>query len=261
VLGLLLSIAFAGCDSDKPKPQPLEYSLYNPWPSVQTLAVAPALNMSASKDFDPLTVSDALFVEAQQVKGFTVLPVNKTLVAMERMGIRSIDSAQTAQNLVRFMGVDGLLVPVITAYDPYRPPMVGMTLQFYGSESARLAMVGPRPAPPGSAKPADEPQAIQITGTPLPANTTTPAPARNINHANSEIYANKEPIVQVSAVFKATNQTVLAELRDFARGRTDSESALQEDRYLADVDAYMRFVCHAMVRRLLELQQGTPSGR
>lgn len=268
VVGILLASSFAGCESP-PKPREREYTLYNPWPTVQTLAVAPAVNMSPSKDFDPLMVSDALFGEAQQVKGFTVLPVNKTLAAMERLGVHNIDSAQTAQNLVKLMGVDGLLVPVITAYDPYRPPVVGMTLQFYGSESARLAMVGTAQISPevgGAVVKADpnEPQAMQITGVPLvevATTTTAPKPLREVNHAGSEIFANREPIVQVSAVFNASNQTVLAELRDFARGRTNYESALQEDRFLADVDAYTRFVCHAMVRRLLELQQGTPSGR
>ena len=101
-----------------------------------------------------------------------------------------------------------------------------------------------------------QPSARQITGamlpeTPLPvvATTETPDPLQF------------EPLAKVSAVFNASNQTVLPELRDFARGRTNYESALQEDRFLADIDSYTRFVCHAMVRRLLELQQVAPSDR
>ena len=36
---------------------------------------------------------------------------------------------------------------------------------------------------------------------------------------------------------------------------------LQQDQYLADSDAYMRFVCHAMVRRLMEVERTRLAGR
>lgn len=238
----------AGCESAA-KPPPLEYQLYNPWPTVRTLAVAPALNLSPSRDYDPLTISDSLFAELQQVKGFSVLPVNKTLAMMQRLGMQGVDSGRSAQRLVDALGVDGLIVPVITAYDPYRPPMMGMTLQLYGTSGARVAVQGTRISAES------QPQARQITGAPLADD----APAPAVVAADGE--ASVEPLAKVSAVFNASNQTVLAELRNFARGRTNYESALQEDRFLADIDSYTRFVCHAMVRRLLELQRVAPSDR
>ncbi|MEI8198184.1 MAG: hypothetical protein WCI73_20010 [Phycisphaerae bacterium] len=259
VLGMVALLA--GCGSET-KPPPLEYQLYSPWPTVRTLAVAPALNLSPSRDFDPLTVSDSMFAELQQVKGFSVLPVNKTLAVMQRLGMQRVDSGKSAQQLVDALGVDGLIVPVITAYDPYRPPMVGMMLQLYGTSGARTAVQG-------SVHPTEnEPQARQITGAPLsdtpPAPTLTAAVVEGAGGAGGGgewAGATGEPVAKVAAVFNASNQTVLAELRDFARGRTNYESALQEDRFLADIDSYTRFVCHAMVRRLLELQQVAPSGR
>jgi hypothetical protein len=244
----LAALVLGGCEEQQKKPPPLEYILYSPWPGVKTLAVAPALNLSPSRDFDPLVVSDHLFEELQQVRGFSVLPVNKTLAAMQRAGIAHVDSGVAAQRLAEILGVDGLIVPIVTAYDPYQPPMIGMTLQLYGTEAARSNVQGP---PSGTAT---EPMARQITGAPLESTVPVAAP--------TEVRA--EPVAEVSAVLNASNQTVLAELRDFARGRTNYESALQEDRFLADIDSYTRFVCHAMVRRLLELQQlqqGAPSGR
>jgi hypothetical protein len=78
-----------------------------------------------------------------------------------------------------------------------------------------------------------------------------------------EAAAEKEagPASQASAVFNATNQSVLRELRDFARGRTQYDSALEEQKFLMDSDLYVRFVCHAMVRRLMEVERARVADR
>ena len=59
----------------------------------------------------------------------------------------------------------------------------------------------------------------------------------------------------MSAVFNASNQTVLKELQVFAGGRTQYDSALSDHRFLLDSDAYMRFVAHAMIRRLMDVER------
>jgi hypothetical protein len=200
----------AACMETGPRPQAVEYTITSPYPPGHVLAVAPAMNQSGSRDFDVLVVSDILFEELQQVHNLTALPLNKTLAVMQRLKIRAIDSPATAQKVAAALGADGLVVPAVTAYDPYNPPTVGMTLQLYST---------PSPSGQGS------------------------------------------PEVQVSAVFNASNQTVLRELRDFAAGRTEPDSALGEEKFLADADHYMRFVCHAMVRRLMEVQRGRVSDR
>src|SRR4051812_19891419 len=102
-LMLLLAFAPAGCGvffwNKPPMPPPIEFPIASPYPDVRTLAIAPTINLSASRDFDPLIVSDTLFAELQQVEGINVTPVNKTLIAMQRLGIRNIDSVQAAQDL------------------------------------------------------------------------------------------------------------------------------------------------------------------
>jgi hypothetical protein len=198
------------CLQTQTKPQPVEYTITSPYPPGHILAIVPAINQSGSRDFDVLVVSDILFGELQQVHNLTALPLNKSLAAMQRLKIRAIDSPATAQKLAAALGADGLIVPAVTAYDPYNPPTVGMTLQLY----------------------------------------STPSPS-----------ARNSPEIQVSAVFNANNQTVLRELRDFAQGRTQNDSALEEQKFLLDADQYMRFVCHAMVRRLMEVQRTRPSDR
>jgi hypothetical protein len=227
----LLSMAAGGCEfftgEKKAAPRPLEYELTSPYKGVRTLAVAPAINQSGSRDFDVLSVSDSLFEELQQVGGLNVLPLNKTLAAMQRLGIRTIDSPLTAQRIAEFLGADALIVPAITAYYPYNPPKVGMVLQMYT----------PRRLVKGDAN---------VTGTPQGAGT---------------IVSERQPVSQVEGVFDSSNQSVLKELRDYAQGRTQYDSALQDQKFLMDADAYTRFVCHAMVRRLMEVERARATDR
>lgn len=235
--GMLLLASFAGCGltRDKNVPPPIEYSLQTPYPMTRTLAVAPLINLSGSKDFDPLVATDTLFSELQQVAGLNVLPLNKTLAAMRALGIRVIDSPETASRIANALNADAIVVASVTAYDPYNPPSIGMTIQLY-----EVRDLGAAP----------EPIARRPDGTLASGEVKEEQPPTA-----------KGPASQVAAVFNANNQTVLQELREFARGRTNYDSALKEERFLRDSEAYMRFVCHAMVRRLIEVERGRSSGR
>jgi hypothetical protein len=236
VFGLMAAVlmAVAGCDA-KNEPPPLEYAMYSPYPAVRTYAVAPVVNLSGSRDFDSLMVADALFGELTQVRQLQVLAVNKTLATMQRLGIEGIRSAADAQRVANAMGADAIVIAAITAYDPYNPPTIGMTLQLY---TARDLGVPP------------EQMERDLSGQPLPTEG-----------GELRADAGPQPVSQISAIFPATNQTVLVELNDFAKGRSDYESALQDRRYLVDIDYYTRFVCHAMTRRLLETERGRISSR
>ena len=55
--------------------------------------------------------------------------------------------------------------------------------------------------------------------------------------------------------------TVLKELHVFAEGRTQYDSALADQKFLMDSDSYMRFVCHAMIRRLMDVERDRVSDR
>ena len=80
--------ALTGCFGEKPVPAPpLEYTLNTPYDGAQVIAIAPAINVSGSKDFDPLTVSDSMYGELQQV-GTTVLVASHDLPLVKRMGKR-----------------------------------------------------------------------------------------------------------------------------------------------------------------------------
>src|SRR6185503_11165664 len=86
LLGAML-VWLGGCGlfgSHKEPPRPMEYTVYSPYPQTHTLAIAPAINLSGSRDFDPLVVSDTIYAELQQVPNVMALPLNKTLLAMQR---------------------------------------------------------------------------------------------------------------------------------------------------------------------------------
>ena len=129
----------------------------------------------------------------------------------------------------------------MTAYDPYDPPTVGMILQMY-------TPVMPPPPAPAAMPPIKTYTTLSNPGSPVivaDANPAGPPPPVN----------NGQPVAQVSAVFNASNQTVLKELQVFASGRTRYDSAALERQFVLDSDAYMRFVCHAMVRRLMDVER------
>ena len=47
----------------------------------------------------------------------------------------------------------------------------------------------------------------------------------------------------------------IGDVEVFANGRTQYESALQDKKFIVDADAYMRFVAHAMIRRLMDVER------
>jgi len=233
--------------SHKEPPRPMEYVIYTPYNQTHTLAIAPAINLSGSRDFDPLVVSDTIYAELQQVPNVMALPLNKTLMAMQHLGIHSIEDVKTAQALAKYLGADGLIIPAVTAYDPYNPPTMGMILQLYTPPEPAATAV-----PVAAAKPAtirsNPDTVIFATEVPtLPVRVANPLPAQ-------------QPAVQVAAVFQSTNQSVLKELQAYAGGRTEYDSALADQKFVMSSDSYMRFVSHAMIRRLMDAERERLSG-
>jgi hypothetical protein len=241
----LAALPLAACDAlfGPPKPPPLEFTLITPYDTTRTLAIAPTVNLSGSRDFDPLVVSDTLYSEMQQVHNLNVLPLNKTLLAMQRLGIRSIDDSKSAQQLAKFLNADGLVIPAVTDYSPYNPPNVAMVLQLYTPPA-------PVPAPQPTVK-----------TPPIRVNPDTVIFATDVSSPPAPPPPPRQPVSQVTAVFNATNQSVLRELHIFAVGRTQYNAPLTEERFLMDADSYMRFVCHAMVRRLMDVERARVSDR
>src|SRR5580698_4924313 len=91
-------------------------------------AIAPALNLSGQPQVDPLLQADLLYEQLQTVGNVTVIPVNRVVAVFAALRIEKVETEQQAVIVCQQLGCDGLIVPTVTAYDPYNPPKFGVAL-------------------------------------------------------------------------------------------------------------------------------------
>lgn len=190
-------------------------------------AVAPLRNESGVSIVDELAVSDALVNEAQQVRGVSVLPINRSLAAMRAIRLPYVNTPTEALALAKALGADGILVGTVTAYHPYDPPTLGLTLALY-SASPSMHM------PP-------IPQVDPVRLQSAPRETASPAPS-----------IPQQPLAAVSRVFDASNGETREAVRIYAAGRHDPVGPLGWKRYTASMALYAKFACFEMTRQLLD---------
>lgn len=107
------------------------------------LVVAPVINLSGNQELDTLRLTDLLASECLSFPGVAVTPVNRVLAELAKRGKGTVETPADAADLARTFGADGTLVAAVTEWDPYMPPVVGLTLQLYD------------PPPSGAAETAD----------------------------------------------------------------------------------------------------------
>lgn len=190
-------------------------------------AVLPLANESGTEIFDPLAISDQLVAAAEEVEGVRTVPLNRTLQAMHALGVRAIEGPGDVERLALAMGVDGILLGSITAYDPYSPPTIGLSLALYARGGA-MAGVDPSPTV--------DPRAL--TAAPTDA---TPVP----------LTADR-PAAVVSAHLDARDHGVLTAVQSYAAGRHEPDSALGWRRYTASMDLYTQFATQHLVSALVQ---------
>jgi len=217
-LAPLAAALLASCAGKKPV---INGPLLSPYSEPMTWAVAPMMNESGVSILDTLAVADVIAQEVAKIHGIDALPVQRVLDGMRSMDIGSIDSPGTARSLARLIGADGLIVGSVTAYDPYNPPTLGLTLQLYTA----------RALPPDDL--------IDRIGT--AANDT-------MLHGFGE---DERPASSASIVLDASDNGVRLDLERFASGRTETNSALNWKRYLVVMDLYTQYVADRLLRDLL----------
>lgn len=223
-------IAVLGCDSQPKLVQPS--SLNSPWPTSQTWAVVPFANESGVSIVDTFAIADSFQAEIDGVEGISCLPVNRTVAAMRAANLRSLQSDADVHLLMETLGVDGLVVGTVTAYDPYRPLQLGIAAQVY---------TGTKPPEPTS------PNLESMT-----MATTEGTKAADV--------APTGPSSQYSRVYDASNHDVLALLASYASGRVDPKSGAGAAVYTLTMSSYQRFVAYDVTRQLLmnEVQKSVP---
>lgn len=238
-IGLLVAVIWAtglgGCRTLGPvQPETVPNRLLGP----VTIAVAPAINLSGSADFDPNRFADLMASELSFVEGVRVIPVSRVLGVLATQKLERVESAVHAGQLARWVGADAILVFAVTEYDPYDPPIIGISAQLFGSRP-RTGIELPGPVDP------DQPVVREVV-----------PPEKASVHVLSES----------QRVFDASHERIVREIRLFARQRNADESPYGWRRYVVDQQGYMRFCCHATVYALLAgggdmLVEGSRRGR
>lgn len=209
-----------GCGR-RAEPLQVNAPLLSPYPAIW--AVAPLANESGVSVFDPMRISDILTEEIARVQGLEAIPVQRVLVAMRALDIGAVESPAQARAIANVLGVDGLIVGSITAYDPYRPPKLGLTLQLYAAD-----------------------QSVDAAGD---MRALRSAPGDDLD--DHGFLAQDAPSAGVSAVVDAADNGVLLAVERFAKGRTDRNTAYAWERYLVVMELYSQFVCHRLLGDLL----------
>lgn len=226
VAGVLVGL-LAGCTSS-----PHSTRLTSPYDRTVTIAVAPAMNLSGSTDFDPVAAADLFASELGHVDEVMVIPVSRVLAALAGEGRRQIQSPSHALEVCEALGADAIVVMAVTEYDPYDPPIVGMAAQLYAL-----------PSPPGSGF---DPVAASRRASPG-VDEASDSPLR--------------PKAQSQRVFNASHDEVAEAVREYARDRDADNSPMAWRKYIKSQQMFLRFCCWATVRELIRQEWHRQTGQ
>ena len=222
---LLGAVAISGACAEKPPEYGQEFVRSLPPKRREVWAVAPAINLSGQREVDPLLQADLLYQQVQQVRGLTVVPVNRVAEVYAGLGIEQVQSAEQAALVCDLLGCDALLVPTVTAFDPYDPPKLGASLHLFAK-------------PGGYARPADvDPRELARRAAP-PSDESMPG-------------SRDAEFLQAVGMFDAANGTTRHALLAYASGRNDPLGPMGPREYLASMDRYCGFVYAELTADLL----------
>ncbi len=231
---LFLIAALPGCAGERFKQPTTLVAPYNDARDGDLLwAVAPLRNEAGSSAFDPLTITDALTAEVHQTDGLSVVPVNRVIRAMRALEIYTIETPADAVAVGKAVGADAIIVGTVTAWDPYRPPKLGMSLALFpltermGAEAARVIA---------------DPRILQRSVTDY--------------FITKGAWANpNDPVSVASEHLDGANHGVQASLQLYDEGRADGRSALGWKRRLASMSLFTEFAAHRLTSRLLDAER------
>jgi hypothetical protein len=229
---VLLLLGAWGCDSS-PKPYGRENKVViAPSPGAgaangKVWAISPTINLSGQRGVDPLLQSDLCYQQLQQVQGLTVIPVDKVVSVYVSLGIDKVQSPEQAAVVCDLLGADGLIVPTVTAWEPYNPPKMGASMVLFAK-------------PAGYARPNDvDPRQLIRQAAP----TGNPGAASNLH---------PDGTYQAVGMFDAANGSVRESLARYAYGRADPLGPYGDREYLVSSDKYATFVWRRLMEQLLD---------
>lgn len=235
-LGTLLT---GGCETPRREPTLTPpHVLVAPYDSTYgeaLWAVAPLGNESGVSTVDTALIADSLVAKLDEVRGVACLPLNRTLAAMRALNLRAVRSPTDARALANALGVDALVVGNVTAFDPYDPPKLGLSLALFSRDR--------KPAEPFD-----------------PMRLRSSYSDRDYTITSSQ-FADR-PVATVNEHIDAANHEVLYAVKRYAEGRHDPDTALGWQRITKSMDLYTEFAAYFTVSRILEqerLRVGQPA--
>lgn len=225
----ILSIALLGCASERPElvAPATVVAPYNTAKSEVLWAVVPLRNETGTTEAEKSGISDKVVAACEEIQGVRCVPLNRTLEAMRALKMSSVRSPADVRTLAQAMGVDGIVVGSVTAYDPYTPAL-GLSLALF----SRGGAMNPAETP------ALDPRALRMS--PSEGNAQASNTFRD------------SPVATASENLDAKNNQVLMDLQQYAQGRLDGPSALGWRRYAASMDLYSEFAASHLVGRLVQ---------
>ncbi len=220
---LVCGLALFGC-SARLKP-PTE--LTAPYPQPRLWAVVPFANESGVSIVDPYFTADLFTQQLQQVQGIDTVPVNRVIVAMRQLDMPEATTPADIRRLADALGVNGVIIGTVTAYDPYPPLTLGAAIQLFEM-------------PTHNRSSGFDPQEL----TRSPRGTASPG---DLGSAG--------PVAQAAGVFDATNHQTLSWLKKYAAGRSEPHGAYGQDIYLVSMELYTQFVSYRLIHDLLVFEQ------
>ncbi|MBL8761038.1 MAG: hypothetical protein JNL50_07010 [Phycisphaerae bacterium] len=224
VLGALLLLPGCSGGPELRTPQ-TNVAPYNASRGEVLFAVVPLRNESGATVLDRFAISDKVVAATEEVRGVRCLPLNRTIEAMRALKLSEIRTPHDARTLAGELGVEGLLIGSITAFDPYTPT-IGLNLALY----AKPGTLGNN-----GVKPLD----VRVLS------------SSAIEHATPSDNADR-PLALVSENLDGKNHQVQMDVRSYAEGRTEALSALGWRRYLASMDLFSEFAASYVVGRLIQ---------
>lgn len=229
VLALLAALAPTGCKGfSKPQltPPTVLQSPYGQEGGEVLWAVAPLRNESGTTLADPMVMTDKVIAAVAETRGIRCLPLNRSLEAMRTLEMSAVRSPADALALAKTLGVDGILVGSISAYEPYQPTL-GLSLALFGRPGAMHSQ-------------AEQ----QLDARALTSRPSEPPPSGQSNFG-------QRPLSAVSEHLDGKNHQVLLDVQEYGLGRSDPTSSLGWRRYVASMDLYMEFAAHHTLGRLI----------
>ncbi len=186
------------------------------------VAVAPAINLSGSLDFDPNRFADLMAVELAFADGIRVIPVSRVLGVLAIQGKERVESPSHAGELINWLGADALLVFAVTEYAPYDPPRIGISAQMFVVQEDR------KPSPQN----ADEPE--------IESPDVVERPVRTVR-----------TVAEHQRVYDASHADVLRRVQMYAAPRSADDSPYGWRKFVVSQEGFIRFCGHETVAAML----------